>query len=168
MKRLVVTAVALMFSIGFTMAQSKTVQKFHDKYRGIEDAKVVSLNHGIFELFASIASFDEDDEDAKVISRIADNITSMDLLAIPLYKSGFDKNDIVEMRSALEKENYEEMMSVRDGSDHVYFLTQGSKNEVKNMLVLISGDDEFMVMNINGTLNMKDLAYLAKNREKWD
>ncbi|UII23598.1 DUF4252 domain-containing protein [Fulvivirga ligni] len=168
MKQLAVTAVALIFSVSFTIAQSKTVQKFHDKYKDNEDAKVVSLNHGLFELLASVASFDEDDEDAKVIARIADNITSMDLLAIPLYKSGFNNNDIVDMRSALKKENYEEMMTVRDGSDHVYFLTQGNQNEVKNMLVLISGDDEFMVMNINGTLNMKDLAYLAKNREKWD
>lgn len=152
----------------FAFGQSKTIEDFHSKYKDDRDAKVVSLNGGLFKLIASIADVEESDEDVKTIARIADNITSMDILSIPMYESGFDSKSIDDMRSQLHKEKYEELMTVKEGSDRIYFMTQGTGSQVKNMLVLIREEEEFMVMNINGSLDMKDLAYLARNHRKWN
>lgn len=167
MKKLI-TLLLLAGVTTIAFGQSKTVAEFHSKYKDDRDAKVVSINGGLFKLISSIASFDESDEDAKVIARIAENITSMEILSIPLYKTGFDTKSIDDMRSDLKKEKYEELMTVKEGSDRIYFMTQGSDTQIKNMLVLISEEDEFMVMNVNGALDMKDLAYLAKNRNNWN
>lgn len=167
MKKITTFMFALVVLSATAFAQSKTVAKFHDKYKDDRDAKVVSLSGGLFELLSSIASWDESDEDAQAIARIADNIKSLDILSIPLYKSGFNHDDIDEMRADLSKEDYEELMTVRDGGDKIYFLTQGDKSTVKNMLILIKGEDEFALLNVNGSLDMKDLGYLAKNHKNW-
>lgn len=151
-----------------TFGQSKTIEDFQNKYGEDRDAKVVSLNGSLFKLLGSIASYDEEDEDAQTIARIAGNINSMEILSIPMYKSGFDNKSFDDMRSQLKGEKYEELMTVRDGSDRVYFMTQGTASQVKNMLVLVREEDEFTVMNINGSLDMKDLAYLAKHHKNWN
>jgi len=167
MKKLAVMIFAVAIS-ATAFGQSKTVENFRNKYKNDRDAKVVSLSGGLFELLSSIASWDESDEEAMAISRIADNIRSLEILSIPLYKSGFSHEDIDKMRSDLEKESYEELMTVKDGHERVYFLTQGDKNTIKNMLVLIREDDEFAVMNIDGSLDMKDLSYLVKHHKDWN
>lgn len=167
MKRLIV-ALVLIGTVNFTWAQSKTVEEFHNKYKEDRDAKVVSLNGSLFKLIGSIASYEENDEDAKTIARIAEGIQSMEILAIPMHKTGFDGNSVEDMRSGLKKEKYEELMTMKEGSNRVYFMTQGTDSQIKNMLILIREDEEFMVMNINGTLEMKDLAYLAKHHKNWN
>ncbi|MTI20176.1 DUF4252 domain-containing protein [Fulvivirga sp. RKSG066] len=167
MKKLATVLFAVIVSSGAALAQSKTVEEFHNKYKDDRDAKVVNLNGRLFDLFSSIASWDESDEEAQAIARIAANIKSMQILSIPLYKSGFSDEDIAKMRKDLSKEKYEELMTVRDGSDKIYFMTQGDEKTIRNMLVLIQEEEEFAVFNINGVLDTKDLSYLAKNHDKW-
>jgi len=167
MKKLATMIFAIVVVSASAIAQSKTVEEFHNKYKNDRDAKVVSLSGGLFELLSSIASWDEEDEEAQAIARIAENIKSMDILSIPLYKSGFSSEDIDKMRADLGKENYEELMTVRDGNDKVYFMTQGDKNTIKNMLILIKEENEFALLNVNGSLEMKDLSYLAKHHKDW-
>ena len=125
MKKLALTLLVVL-SASAIWAQSKTIENFHSKYHEDRDAKVVSLSGNLFQLIGSMASFDEESEDAKTIARIADGIKSLDILAIPMHKSGFGAKDVEQMRADLKKEKYEELMTVRDGSDNVYFLTQGN------------------------------------------
>lgn len=161
---LIITACLATVAFG----QSKTVEAFQNKYKDDRDAKVVSLNGSLFELIAKIGSFDEEDEDLQVMSRIAENIKSMNVLSIPLYKSGFTREDVEKMRKNLKGEHYEELMTVRDGADKIYFMTQGNKDQIKNMLVLVQEEEDFVLLNIDGSLQMEDLAYLAKNRKRWN
>lgn len=168
MKRLF--ALLLLVGLGTaTFAQSKTVEEFRSKYKDDRDATSVSLNGSLFQLLGTIVSFDDSGgEEAEVIARLAKNIQSMDILAIPLYKSGFDPESVEEMRSNLKKEKYDELMTVKEGSDRMYFMAKGTNSEIKNMLVLIREEDEFVLLTIHGTLEMKDLAYLAKHHKDWN
>lgn len=167
MRKLTVTALVVFITVGITCAQSKTVADFHKKYKDDRDATLVQLNGGLFKLLASIASYDVDDEDAQVIARISDNIRSMDILSVPLFDSGLTPAEFNDMRDRLKDEKYEELMEIREGRDKVSFLAQGGSNEVRNMVVLIREEENAVVMNVNGTLDMKDLAYLAKHGKKF-
>lgn len=149
------------------IAQSKTVEAFKKKYDS--EVKVISLTGDIFKLISSMAALDEADEDAKVISRIAEGIKAMDILTISADESGFDDQSLDKMRNALKKENYDELMTVNEGGNRIYFLSQrGNGAELRNMLVLIREQNDFMLMNITGSLDMNDLAYLAKNHKNWN
>ncbi len=167
MKKITTTAFLIILATGFGFSQSKTVKEFHDKYRDDRDAKVVRLNGSLFKLIAQIASYDEDDEDAQAVSRIGEGIESMDIVAVPLFDSGLTPAEFDRMKNELKDEKYEELMEMRDGREKVSVLTQGNKNQVKNMVILVREDESIVVMNVNGTLDMKDVAYLAKNNKKW-
>lgn len=152
----------------FAFGQSKAVEDFSNKYKNDRDAKVVSLNSGIFQLVANIAQFADDDEEAEVIGRLAAGIKSMNILSIPMYGSGLDVADIDELKTKLRSEKYEELMTVREGRDRVYFMARSGGDKINNMLMLINSDnDDFTLINIDGVIEMKDLAYMAKNHDDW-
>ncbi|MEQ8245982.1 DUF4252 domain-containing protein [Fulvivirga sp.] len=152
----------------FTFGQSKAVEDFSNKFKNDRDAKVVSLNGGIFELVANIAQFADDDEDAEVIGRLASGIKSMNILSIPMYRAGLELSDIDDLKNKLKSEKYEELMTMREGRDRVYFMAKTGGDKINNMLMLInSDDDDFTLINIDGIIEMKDLAYMAKNHDNW-
>ena len=116
---------------------------------------------------STIASYDTEDEDARVITRIGEGIESMDIVSVPLFDSGLKPAEFDGLKDKLKSEKYEELMNMRDGRDRVSVMTQGGENEVKNMVILIREEDNAVVMNVNGTLDMKDIAYLARNSKNW-
>jgi hypothetical protein len=167
MKKLIaVVFFSAMFSL--TYGQSKAVEDFSNKYKNDRDAKVISLNGGLFELFSNIAKFADEDEDAKVMGRIAAGIKSMNVLSLPMYKTGLEVKEIDDLKNKLKSEKYEELMTLREGTDRIYIMAKTTDSKINNMLMLInSDDDDFTLINIDGTLEMKDLAYLAKNQKDW-
>jgi hypothetical protein len=165
MKRL--TGLALAIALPLTMmAQSKTVARFQDQYSGDRDATFISIKGSLFNFFASIADIDDDPE-AQALGRIAAGIRSMQVLQVPFFESDLSRTDIEKLKHSLAKEDYEELMSVKDGKEYVHILAQGSASEIRNMLILIEDKNDFTMISINGKLAMEDLAYLSKNHNNW-
>ena len=146
------------------MAQSKTVDSFQDKYSDHDDATYVTIKGSLFNLVASIAEYDEDpDEDMQAFSRIADGINSMEVLKVPFYDTDLNRDEVKSLRSALEKEGYEEFLMVKEGKELINVMAQGAADEIRNMLVLIEEKEEFTLISIDGKLSMKDLSYFTKH-----
>jgi transcriptional regulatory protein LevR len=160
MKNLVIVFVCLGLA-GTATAQSKSAEAFRAKYQDDRDAKVVSMNGSMFKLFSNIAENMEENDESAAIGRIAEGIQSMQILSVPVFKSGLQPAEIDQLHKDLLSEKYEELMRVRDGDQNIYFMAQGDENELRNMLVLVREDEEFIMFNIDGVLNMKDLAYLV-------
>ncbi|MEJ2004442.1 MAG: DUF4252 domain-containing protein [Cyclobacteriaceae bacterium] len=150
-------------------SQSKSVADFQAKYQDDRDATDVKVNGNMFNLFANIADAVEDeDEEAQAMANLARGIKSLKILSVPVYRSGMQPDEITDLRNQLIKEKYDELMQVRDGQDHVYFLAQGDEDEVRNMYELIQEKEDFTLLEIEGTLKMSDLARLAKHHSNMD
>ncbi len=161
--------IILFFASTAVYSQSKSAAAFQEKYKDDRDATVVSINGSLFNLFANIAeAADEADEEAQAMARIAKNINSLKIISVPVYRSGLQPDAILQLRKDLISEKYDELMQVRDGQDRVYFLAQGDEKEVRNMYVLIQEDEDFTMLEIDGTLNMSDLSYLARHHGNID
>ncbi|MCA6073693.1 DUF4252 domain-containing protein [Fulvivirga sedimenti] len=161
--------IVLLFASTAVYSQSKSAAEFQEKYKDDRDATVVSISGSLFNLFANIAeAAEEGDEEAQAMARIAKNINSMKIISVPVYRSGLQPDAILKLRKDLISEKYDELMQVRDGQDHVYFLAQGDEKEVRNMYVLIQEENDFTMLEIDGVLNMSDLAYLARNHGNID
>ena len=148
------------------IAQSKSVTAFQDKYSNHEDATFVTIKGSLFNMIASIAEYDDEDdpdEDLQAFGRIADGIKSMEVLRVPYYDTKLSRDDVATLRKALVKENYEEFLMVKEGKEVVNVLAQGAEDEIRNMLVLVDEKDDFTLISINGSLSMKDLSYFAKH-----
>ena len=146
------------------MAQSKSVTNFQDKYSSHAEVTYVTINGSLFNLIASIAEYDNDeDEDIKAIANIADGIKSMEILRVPFYETDLNREEVASFRNSLNKENYEEFITVKEGKELVNIMAQGAEDEIRNMLVLVEEKEDFTLISINGVLSMKDLSYLSKN-----
>ena len=164
-KTTLIVALALVSSIAFS--QSKSVDSFKNKYKDDRDATVVTLQGNIFKLIGSIAEY-SDDEDAQALAKVADGINSMQILSLPKYETGLEAEEIKNLKSNIKKESYEELMNMREGRETVVIYSQGSEDEVRNMLILVEEKNEFVLINIDGVLKMKDLAYIASHHDKWN
>ena len=167
MKKTTTLLAALVLISTFAIGQSKSVDAFKNKYKDDRDATVVTLQGNIFKLIGSIAEY-SDDEDAKALSKVADGIKSMQILALPKYETGLDSEEIKALKSNIKKESYEELMNMKEGRETVVIYSLGNEDEVRDMLILVEEKDEFVLINIDGVLRMKDLAYIANNHKKWN
>ncbi|MEO1049359.1 MAG: DUF4252 domain-containing protein [Bacteroidota bacterium] len=152
--------------------QSKTLDSFYNKYKDDRDATTVTVSGSIFNLISAVADLaeetdDEEKEELEAFSRMAKNIKSMQVISVPMFETDLSLADIESLRKSLKAEKYEELMNVKEGKEIINFMAQTSKNEVSNMLVLIQEKDEFTILNIDGRLDLKDLAVLASSRDKW-
>lgn len=164
-KATLIVALALVSSI--TFSQSKSIDSFKNKYKDDRDATKVTLQGNIFKLISSIAEY-SDDEDAQALSKIADGIKSMQILSLPKYETRLDPDEIKQLKSNIKKDSYEELMNMKEGRETVVIYSQGSEDEVRNMLILVEDKDDFVLINIDGVLKMKDLAYIASHHDKWN
>ena len=161
--------IALLLLPATVFGQSKSIESFINQYQDNDDVSVVSIEGSLFSLIASMADFeDEDIEDAEemeAVKRIFSNIESMKIVSVPYRVAKFDNTKIKEFRADLKKDKYSELMSLRDDGKDMTFMAQGEDSELSNMVVLINEDDKLTVLSIIGSLEMKDLALLARNHD---
>jgi len=163
MKTTIVITVLLLVPV-LLSAQSKSIEAFYKKYENDRDATVVNINGSLFSIFAKLGEYaEEEDKELRSMGKLAANIQSMKILSLPIYKVGIEQSEINQLKSNLIAENYEELFSAREGRKTINCYSQGNKSEIKNIVILVNKKDDFTIMNLNGNLNMKDLAVLAKN-----
>ncbi len=169
MKKLATLLIAIALIPALVSAQTKALAEFHAKYRNLDNTTYVDISGSLFNFAANIAKYvDEDDEDKEEIEaagRILGAIQSMQVLSVP-YKI-VNKSDISSLKSSLDKEKFESLMTVKDDGANINVMAQGSGSELKNLTFLIDEDDNFVLLTFQGTLSMEDVSYLAKNQKNW-
>lgn len=169
MKKLATLLIAIALIPALATAQTKALAEFHAKYRDMDNTTYVDISGSLFNFASSIAKYvDEDDEDKEEIEaagRILGAIKSMQVLSVP-YRV-VDKSDISRLKSSLDKEKFESLMTVKDDDANINILAQGSGSELKNLTFLIDDEDEFVLLTFQGTLSMEDVSYLVKNQKNW-
>lgn len=157
----------LLIAITSLIATAQTsVMEFREKYKDERDATSVTIKGNLFNLLGDIAEL-SDDEEAEAAARVFKGINSMQLLSLSLYDAGISKAEIAELKSDLRKEKYEEFVNVRDGKETVEVYALGSKDNIANLVIFIQERDEFSVINIDGQLSFKDIAYIIDHSEEW-
>lgn len=166
MKKLILIML-LLPSIAF--GQSKSIEKFISEYQDNDDVSVVSVEGSLFSLIASMASIEtdnaEENEEMEAIQRVFSNIESMKVVSVPYNVASFSNEKYKEFKGDLRKDDYSELMSLRDDGKNMTFMAQGTDSEVSNMVVLIDEDDKLTVLSVIGSVDMKDLAVLARNHD---
>ncbi len=157
MKRIVLAAlVTCLITVG-ALSQNKVVDDLVDKYAGQEGFTSVVITKYMFNLFSNIETT-EDDEYMNMIK----NLKNIKILTAP---SGGDRqiNLYDEVMKKLPAKEYEVLMEIKDGTQDVKFLVKEEKKQVVELLMLIGGDEDNVVMSISGIIDMKSIAKLAKS-----
>ncbi|MGC3943901.1 MAG: DUF4252 domain-containing protein [Chryseolinea sp.] len=151
-----IAAAAFMIIVNGAFAQD-AISKFFTKYQSDESFSQVTVSSKMFGLFTNMdADTPEDKEVLNAISklkglRILGKENTSD--ARGLYKEAF---------SLIPIKEYEELMSVRDKDKDMKFLIKESGGKISELLMVMGGNDDFMVMSLFGEIDLKQISRIGK------
>ncbi len=159
--KLTVVLVFVLPLMGF--GQSEQVAKIFDKFSGIDGFTSVDISKGLFELFAEIEADDPEIDDFK---KAIEGLESLKLLAYSLEDGKGDvnvkENFINEIKNTISFTDYEELMVVKDKDVKINFYAKSKKQVISEMIMVVDGDDEAVLLSLYGDLDLNYVAKLGK------
>jgi hypothetical protein len=115
----------------------------------------------MFGLFTNLEA--ESQEDKEVLDAIS-KLKGLRILAKQdarnareLYKEAF---------SLIPMKEYEELMSVRDkDKDMKFLIKEGSAGKINELIMVMGGTSEFMVMSLIGEIDLKQVSRIGKKMD---
>lgn len=141
--------------ISFTIfCQKSPVDDIFDRYNGKEGFTSVYISSRMFSLLARI---DTDDEEFR---NLVTRIKSIRILSIDSTSNLSGINFAGELLPKLNRNGYEELMTVKEGSGEVRFMIREAGGRIAE-LVMITGGQGSSVVSISGDLDLKTIASLS-------
>lgn len=139
-------------------AQNSVVQQLFDKYSGQEGFTSVHISSYMFELFSKIESED------KELKEITKNLESIKILAMDSMankKRGMESYR--ELAHAFEGSEYKDLMVIRDGAEEVKFLIKDENDKIRELVMLVGGNDDLVLIFLEGNIDLKQISKLSKS-----
>ncbi|MBT4401636.1 MAG: DUF4252 domain-containing protein [Bacteroidetes bacterium] len=138
-------------------SQNKVVDDLVEKYSGVEGFTSVVITKYMFGLFSNVET-EEDDDYMNMIK----NLNNIKILSAP----GSAESGINFFKEALDKlpsKEYEELMIIKDAKQDIKFLVKEEKGKVVELLMLIGGEEDNVLISITGVIDMNTIAKLSKS-----
>lgn len=155
MKKLLALSIAILLAGATLSAQTIETERIYQKYRGEKGVVSLWLPGIVMRLAANIAELEPAE------AAFLRSIRSIRLLTIDNNDLYPDVNFIREARITPGRNGYEVMMQVTSDGEDVMILGRERNGKLKDMLVLVGGDDNVMV-HIKGRLNADMIGAVAQ------
>jgi len=139
-------------------AQNDVIAKFFNKYDGDESFSKVSISGKMFSMMANI---DGNTEEEKAMISAISKIKGLKILkkddarnSRELYK---------EALSMVPVGQFEELMTVRDKDKDMKFFTKESGGKISELVMVLGGNEEFLVMSLFGEIDLKEMGKIGKS-----
>lgn len=155
MKKLVF--IVVFFVPGFLMADNDkgVLSSFFQKYGDNQEFTYVNLTPKLFEMFATMDS----EEDEGMINLIK-SFTSVQLLSAD--STGKSNAYYKEVQNLIDGNMFDELAVIRDGDENVKILVKEANSKISELLVVVSGSHNFVLVDMVGNIDLKDLKKLSK------
>lgn len=135
-------------------AQVSPVDELFDRYDGKEGFTSVYISSKMFSLLSRIDTNDEE------FSNLVNRIRGIRILSIDSAKNSSGVNFTSELMPRLRRSGYEELMTVKEENDNVFFMIREVGGKIAE-LVMITGGYGSSVVSIRGDLDLKTIASLS-------
>jgi len=162
MKKLIVSLAMLLFSLPAVVnAQETAMDKFYEKYAAEKGFTGVSVSPEMFEMLASMEVNDSTGQ-MEEAHQMMKQLTGLKMLSYE-PQPGIEKFPLIEKaKKALKISNYSEMMTVQDDGETIKFYVKKSGDKISELLMTLEGEDQEVVLDIYGDIDMKSVAQLGK------
>jgi hypothetical protein len=157
MKRIIALSIAIAWGV-VAFGQESAVDKVFDKYSGKDGYTTVYISSFMFNLMSSIESDDPEFDD---FQKAASGIKSLRILTQEAGSEDFAK----ELLDMLPRDQYQEMMKVKDGDEDVLFLAREEGGKITEFLLIVSGSGEDVLIAITGDIDMESIASIASGMD---
>ncbi|AYB31452.1 DUF4252 domain-containing protein [Chryseolinea soli] len=155
MKKIIAAVVLMLVATG-GFAQD-AISKFFSKYQADETFSQVTVSSKMFGLFTNMEA--DTPEDKEVLNAIS-KLKGLRILAKEdarnareLYKEAF---------TLIPMKDYEELLSVRDKDKDMKFLIKESGGKISELIMIMGGTKDFMVMTLFGEIDLKQVSRIGK------
>lgn len=153
MKYIFSSAIAMLFTFAMS-AQSDAIERFFKDYQEDENFTVVYVSPKMFQMVSKVTNDVEDKELASIVK---------DLKGLRILTSKVNPEKIYkEANRRLNIKEYEELVTVRDKDSNVRFVTRESNGIISELLLLVGGKSEFVMMSFVGNIDLNKISKLAK------
>lgn len=157
MKKIVAVAV-LMMAAGGIQAQD-AISKFFNKYQSDESFSQVNISSKMFGLFTQMDAQTPEDKE------VLDAISKLKGLKILAKDDARDSRALYKEAFSLIPKDYEELMTVRDKDKDMKFLIKENGGKISELLMVMAGNEDFMVMSIFGEIDLKQISRIGKSMD---
>jgi len=157
MKKFLVGAGMMILSL-VTQAQDNAISKFFNKYQNDESFTQVTISSKMFGLFTNIDA--DKPEDKEVLDAIS-KVKGLRILA--KHETRDSRALYKEAMSIIPVKEYEELMTVRDKDKDMKFFVKEAGGKISELVMIMGGNDEFMVMSIFGEIDLKQISKIGKS-----
>ncbi|MBS1681149.1 MAG: DUF4252 domain-containing protein [Bacteroidetes bacterium] len=157
MKKLMISAVMMVVLVA-AKAQGDAIAKFITKYQNDEAFTHVKISQKMFGLFTNMDA--DKPEDKEVLDAIS-KIKGLQVLA--KHETRDSRALYNEALSSIPTASYEELMSVRDkDKDMKFFIKEISAGKIGELVMVMGGNDEFMLLSLFGEIDLKKISNIGK------
>jgi hypothetical protein len=157
MKKSVVVVAMVMMTV-VANAQDNAISKFFTKYQSDDSFSLVNISGKMFSMMANIEGTTA--EDKAMIGAIS-KIRGLKILrksearnSRELYKEAMDM---------IPTKEFEELMSIRDKDKDMKFYTKEAGGKISELVMVMGGNEEFMVLSIFGEIDLKEMSKIGKS-----
>jgi hypothetical protein len=68
-----------------------------------------------------------------------------------------EANDVNQLMQQLRQEKFEDLAYFKEGDSHVRFMIKESQEVITDLIMIIKGDKNFLLLNLEGKLKYTDL-----------
>jgi len=145
-----------------TTAQT-AIDHLYEKYAGKPGFTSINISPQMFQLFAGVNTSDSSPEAQKALDAMK-QLKGLKMLVYEPKDSTKVQAFYNEIKRTVPTNKYMELMSV-DGQDgKIKFLASQDKNgKIRELLMIVHGSDETMIMSLTGLIDMKTIAEISKS-----
>jgi CII-binding regulator of phage lambda lysogenization HflD len=154
----IMAIVVLTMVISGAYAQD-AITRFFTKYQNDESFSQVNISSRMFGLFTQMESDDPEDKE------VLDAISKLKGLKILAKEDARNARELYKEAFAVIPKDYEELMTVRDKDKDMKFMIKESGGKISELLMVMGGDDQFMVMSLFGEIDLKQVSRIGKKMD---
>ena len=139
-------------------AQTDAITQYFDKYMDDENFTVVYITPKMFQM---ISKLDLKDPDAKEIKEVLQDLKGLRILQTEKNSMQYYKEVIAKFKPT----EYELLMTVRDKGENVRFWTKESGGVISELLMLVGGVKEFVMISFVGNISLDKISKLANKMD---
>ncbi len=157
MKHILILIVLLLGGTSL-QAQDDAIARYFGKYMDDDNFTSIYISKKMFSLIARMDE-DADPESKEVIENLAG-------LRILVREDAGDSNKFYEEAiTMIPTETYEELMTIRNADENIRFLIKEKNDKISELLMLIAGEEDFVLISIIGDIELDKISVLADNME---
>lgn len=159
MKNITFAILILLLPILGIKAQSRIVKDFENHYFDEDEVTSVTINGTLIQFAGWVASLSEDDDpELEAFRKLSKNIERIHILNIDDWERLMKESTIKRLENDLYDDEYELLLTAREKGSVVKILSKfGKKDRIEDAVMLAWEDDDFSIISMEGSFNLKDI-----------